>query len=792
MTTAELLQHYRKSKAFHRHVPFTCFVDENVFLTRKAAYGVVFRLTGIDDECLTEQRLEAVSTALTTGFKLFDDNCRIYQYFIKNNQPDLLHNASYPNDAVQALVEDRATFIRDKGGLANIGIYLVVLYEANAAKGVRRKQQRETRDSREQAINTLLAKANSFQISLSDLLRPQLLDRQEMFRFFRFLLNLDEAVAKRVPLKSPSMIDYQAVASRLNWDKQGRLTCADRQLKILSLKELPSSTVPNLFRDLAAIPADMILWSEYCRMSSAAIRKAVSEKRKFLWNLKRLSPSQILVKAASNDFSETDADLEDDSARLLIRDLKQALVTVETDGGYFGKFSFTVLLHGREARQLEAAASEVNRVLSDYEAEAIEETYGALSSYFAMLPGNTHYNVRQLWLQNNHYADLSFAYAPYIGNLIAKEVNDEYLAALETRQGTPFFLDPYYNGSLGISIFGPRGTGKSVLGNFLTAHAQKYGGYTFVFDVGGSFEENARYFGGCVLKVTLGAQSLAINPFAIEDTLDNHQFLTNFVKLLMGADEESSREDTTHIADAIAGMYKAYAGSETMRLSTLASVLPGHLRHRLAKWINGGQYAALFDHAADTLRLSRFVVFDMQGVEEHEEIVQPLLYYLFFRIKSIVHDPAQTDVFKVLAIDELWKYLKNDRVAAFVNDVIKTGRKHLVGVVLMTQSAGDLGPQTELIRDNCKMTMFLANANADRQQYSEQFGLNSRELDLLTTLRPREILLKTPEYSKVLKLNIDQKSYWRFTTSPLERMKRREAIQKYGDDAINRLAKETT
>src|SRR5688572_26319489 len=111
MTAAKLLQHYRQSKALHRHVPFTSFVHENVFLTRKGGYGVVYQLTGIDDECLTEQRLEAVSTALITALKLFDEHFRVYQYFVKARQDELPRNATYPSDAVHAIVEDRAAFL---------------------------------------------------------------------------------------------------------------------------------------------------------------------------------------------------------------------------------------------------------------------------------------------------------------------------------------------------------------------------------------------------------------------------------------------------------------------------------------------------------------------------------------------------------------------------------------------------------------------------------------------------------------------------------------------------------
>jgi hypothetical protein len=121
---------------------------------------------------------------------------------------------------------------------------------------------------------------------LGDLYAPRILNSAEVFRFLRFLLNLDWEKAGRLPLKSPSLVDYQAVASRLDWDRQGRLGLDARRLKVLSLKELPSFTTPNLFRDLAAIPADLVLWSEWKRTENPQLRKSVSEKRRFLWNFK--------------------------------------------------------------------------------------------------------------------------------------------------------------------------------------------------------------------------------------------------------------------------------------------------------------------------------------------------------------------------------------------------------------------------------------------------------------------------------------------------------------------------
>ncbi|MGH9437646.1 MAG: VirB4 family type IV secretion system protein [Terriglobia bacterium] len=782
MTARELLLHYRKSRAFHSAVPIRSFATEEVFLTRQGACGLVVSLRGTDDECLTPERLEAISHALVAALRIFDERFRLYQYLIKTGLREIPRKEEYTSHNVESVVRDRIAFL--DGKLSQIELYLVVLYEPAPRIG---RRPGSSSEDRSQDISRLAAAVRSFQQSLADLFAPQTLKQQEVFRFFRFLLNLDFQKAGRVPLKSPNMVDYQAVASRLDWDRQGRLKLDQRQLRILSLKELPSFTTPNLFRALAAIPADLVLWSEWKRTDNPQLRKAVAEKRRFLWNFKRLAPGTVLAQATGR-VEEVDADLEDDSARMIIRDLKKALVQIEAEGGYFGKFSFSLVLHGTDAQQLDHAASEAHRVLSTYEAEAVEETYGALAAYFAMLPGNHRLNVRRLWLQNTHCADLSFVYAPFGGSLEASEIQDEYLAAFETCQGAPFFFDPFHNHSFGISVFGPRGTGKSVLGNFLCTHAQKYGGYTFVFDIGGSFEENARFFGGSVLRLTLEEQSFHINPFSLPDTADNRKFLLNFLKLLMEADDTWSHVDDNQVAELIAGLYRQYVGTPLLRLQTFYALLPVHLRPRLAKWVEGGPYGTLFDHPTDTLTFSQFVVFDMQGVEEHADVVQPLLYWLFYRVQSVVTDPKLAGTFKLIAIDELWKYLQNQEVAAFVNSSIKMGRKHLLGVLLMTQSAGDLGSQTEMIRDNCKTTMFLANPNIDRTRYTETFDLNAKELDLLTTLGSREVLLKTPNYSKVLKLNLDAKSYWRYTTSGLERIKRRQAIDTHGEQAIELLA----
>jgi len=49
------------------------------------------------------------------------------------------------------------------------------------------------------------------------------------------------------------------------------------------------------------------------------------------------------------------------------------------------------------------------------------------------------------------------------------------------------------------------------------------------------------------------------------------------------------------------------------------------------------------------------------------------------------------------------------------------------------------------------------------------FQLNDVELDLLTTLTPRQqILMKRPDVTRVLSLTVDPKSYWIYTNTPVD------------------------
>ncbi len=291
--------------------------------------------------------------------------------------------------------------------------------------------------------------------------------------------------------------------------------------------------------------------------------------------------------------------------------------------------------------------------------------------------------------------------------------------------GSSFYFDPHHEGVWGQLVLGVTGSGKSFVGNGASRRAaQKYGGFTFIFDVGGSYNFTARRFGGEVLSMRLDDRAFSINPFSLPDAADARQFLFNFIKLLLKTSGcRMTAADDQDLHQSIAAVY--VLPRKYRRLGNLL-LRPG-LHPFLTKWIGDGQYAAFFDNEDDTLSFSRFQVFDFAGMKTYKEVMEPLLVWIIGRINDVIHDPANAGALKYLLFDELWKHLKTPSLVSGLIEALKTGRKNLVGWTLLTQSAGDLGKFAEIIKDTCPMTMFLQNPDFDRVMYTELFHLNARD-----------------------------------------------------------------
>jgi type IV secretion system protein VirB4 len=143
-------------------------------------------------------------------------------------------------------------------------------------------------------------------------------------------------------------------------------------------------------------------------------------------------------------------------------------------------------------------------------------------------------------------------------------------------------------------------------------------------------------------------------------------------------------------------------------------------------------------------------------------------------------------------MDEAWRFIQHDRLRAYVEDALKTWRKRNASMFLATQTITDFA-SADLLRtvvESCPTKLLLANPALDRAHYAELFRLNDVELDLLTDLiARRQLLLKRPDVAKVLSLNVDPRSYWLYTNTPVDNERVTAMFREYGfEEGLDRLA----
>lgn len=804
MKVARLLRDYSDAGAVNSLLAPWAFVDDETFLTKAGHLGIVYRVRGVDGEALPHAQRRTLTHRFEAALRLLDEHCRLYQYLVKQTAPPFVAApCSLPvaHDAIQR----RAQYLNGRRTeLSEIELFVVLLYEppvpARRGIGLRRgwRAPREAlrawlspsrvvhllESELDRAIAHLHHKAQAFEVQLADF-GPRRLPKAEAFRFFRQLVNYDPVVVDAAHLTHDVHVDYFAADSEIECHRD-HLMVGRQAVKVLTMKEPPSQTFAHMLADLLAVPGEFIACLEWQRTASDRMRRDIQTRRRHFFN-KRVSMINYVTPE-----TRPDEMLVDDSASTMVRQLGDALTELEVNGHFFGTCSLTLALHGMDRRSLEHQAAEATKTLAVHDGSLFEESYNLLNAWLGMVPGNGTFNVRRMALLETNVADLSFLFAPDPGERVSPHLRREALAILETPGGTPFAFNPHVQDVGHTLVLGATGSGKSFLLNFLVTHAQKYDPLTVILDLGHSYRKLATLLQGQYLEVGLRQESVTINPFALDPSSEHLHFLHAFVRVLLeGSDHYrlSDLEDR-EVYEAIENLY--VLDRDQRRLFTLANLLPRALSARLHKWVDGGRYAALFDNVEDTLTVNRLQVFDFEAMRAYPVLLEPLLFYVLHRVTARILEPAEQGALKLCVMDEAWRFIQHPTLRAYVQEALKTWRKRNAMMMLATQTADDFA-SADLLRtvvESCPTKLLLANPSLDPQQYVDLFHLNSMEVDLLTGLVPRQqLLLKRPTLAKVLSLNVDPKSYWIYTNTPVDNERVAAIFRECGFDAgIARLA----
>jgi type IV secretion system protein VirB4 len=219
---------------------------------------------------------------------------------------------------------------------------------------------------------------------------------------------------------------------------------------------------------LLKIPANFYVVTEWTPLPGDKARKEVNKRRRH-FNMSKTG----FVSQMGNDATKTNPRdvLVDESKQADIENLGDCLRAMG-DGQSLGDFSLTIVLYGRSRPDIDQLVAEFTGVFTNADGNLFAETYNQLNAYFATVPGNYAMNLRQLYMLNTNYADLSFLFTILPGEKTNEHLGTEYWAVLETDNSTPYFLNLHTRDVAHTLILGMTGSGNSYLRKYAPPSAR--------------------------------------------------------------------------------------------------------------------------------------------------------------------------------------------------------------------------------------------------------------------------------------------------------------------------------
>ena len=622
---------------------------------------------------------------------------------------------------------------------------------------------------------------------VTDVCPSSVLEEEQATAVFGDLINRPGTVK---PVHEGGALHWAWGLSHLEGHRR-HLTLDDEPLAIYSLLEPPPKATANILWELLTLRATWTYVWEWQGLSISRARGIIRSAQKHHFS------SRYSMMAHARGTEGTDAALVDSAAAAESAALGGALVELQSEGIPWGKLAASLSIHAADLQQLEELDSSVVKIFTGRDIKILREGYGQLSTWFARLPGQSaSRQLRRMPVSAGTALCCSAIFAPGRGDPESKHLEAPALATLETRCGTLYDLDLFGGTDVGHSlVLGSTGAGKSFLLNFLLVHALRYNPRVSILDLGGSYRNLTQMLDGSYLRLDGAGGGTPLHPFTLPHGERTFEFLTGWIiQLLKIGGYNPTGDDTTDIRARIEDVYGI--AENQRRMSSLVETLPPRMKAAMSRWTGAGQWGKIFDLAGEGKEIdgSDWQVVDLTGAKQFPDLVSAALTYCLERLRLELERPEETTRLKILVVDEAWRFLAEPATANYLAEAARTWRKRNAALILATQSVSDVagGSATEALIESIPNRLFLSIRDLSYEA-AARLQLSEAETSLIRSLVPkREVYARNPSDREVLTLNVDKRSYWMFTSNPIEEEKRSAAIERTGDlqQAIEELSRE--
>ncbi len=526
----------------------------------------------------------------------------------------------------------------------------------------------------------------------------------------------------------------------------------------LAIEGFPPESFPLMLSVLDDVPVAYRFSSRFCPLDAIDAARELSRYRRKWLQLKRGFWAQVF---------RTQTGPVNEDAALMAEETERALSAASSALVSFGFYTPVIVLMGEHRSELGEHARLIARQIRSLGFASRVETVNTMEAWLGSLPGHAFANVRRPLIHSLNLADLVPLSAKWPG--LDQNPSPLYprgsppLMHAATGGATPFRLNLHVSDVGHTLIFGPTGSGKSVLLAMIAAQFRRYARARItVFDKGRSIFALAAACGG--EHYDLGDETApGLAPLARLDSEADAAWAEDWIAVAheLQTGRHPTPRQKQEIHRAVTLMRQAQGGGRTLT-DFLATVPDTEIREALASYTIEGPLGRLLDAREDGLAESDFSVFEvdeLMGLGERSLI--PVLLYLFRRFeRSLDGSPA------LLLIDEAWIMLGHPVFREKIREWLKVLRKANCAVVLATQSLSDAvnSGLFDVLLEACPTKILLPNEEADKpgsgsvlgpRDIYALFGLNEAEIAILQSgIKKRHYYAISPEGRRQFELGL--------------------------------------
>lgn len=507
---------------------------------------------------------------------------------------------------------------------------------------------------------------------------------------------------------------------------------------IFSFREYPAKTRPGMLNTLLSADFPLVLSQSYSFLTRAQAHGRLA-----------LKSSQM---SSSGD-----------KALSQLEGLAEAEDALASNEFVMGSHHLSLAVYADDLRQLGDRGARARARLTDAGSVVVQEGIGMEAAFWSQLPGNIEWRTRPGAINSRNFAGFSSLDNFPMGT--SQGWWGPALARFRTDGGTPYDYVPHVIDVGMTVIFGPTGSGKTVLLMFLLAMLEQAtvakNGTVIFFDKDRGGELLVRATGGTYLVLRRGEPSGLAPMRGLEDTPASRDFLREWITGLIQGDGKGgiSSEEARRLERGIARQL-----SYEPEMRSLAG-LREFLSHgeaegagaRLERWCRGNALGWAFDGDVDEVRLHASITgFDMTHLLDYEEVCAPAAAYLLHRVAAVVDGRRF-----VMSCDEFRAYLLNPQFAAVVDKFLLTVRKNNGMLILATQQPehvleSKLGSSMVA---QCMTKILYPSPGADRAAYIDGLKCSEGEFKAVRedmAVGKRRFLLKRDSGSVICEFDLGE------------------------------------